>query len=110
MRRDYYVYLWKDRLGNVVYVGKGTGRRAYTPRKGLHPKNFTVVIVQEGLTHQEALELERQVQADYRVGRDDPGQEDWREELDSRSAREWFDDAFDEDEISSLDDLEDCVF
>lgn len=106
----FYVYLWKTRLGRVVYVGKGSGNRAYRSRNGLKASNHVVVIVNRGLAHRAALSLERQLQNEYGVGVDDPSRDDWRREPDPRAARDWHDDAFDEDEISSTDDADLCQF
>ncbi len=68
VRRDYYVYVHKDSGGRAFYVGKGTGRRAYsTERRNPFWKQyvesrlngqFDVEIVRSGLTEGEAYRVE----------------------------------------------------
>lgn len=66
-RRDYYVYFHKTARGEIFYVGKGTGDRAWSTDR--HPvwKNyvserldghFEVEIARDGLSEDEAEELE----------------------------------------------------
>lgn len=62
----YYVYFHKDKLGNIRYIGHGTGNRAYTTssRNKEHLqviKELEVFIYQEGLLKQAAEELEQQL-------------------------------------------------
>ena len=75
MGRDYYVYCHRDRAGNVFYVGKGVERRAWSrDRHGLWHKyvqeylggHYTVEIVEEGLSENEALSLEARMIRQYR--------------------------------------------
>lgn len=79
--RRFYVYLWlrhkKSKHGprlSPYYVGKGSGSRAFTPRRrgAKPPKDQSyIVFAQEGLTEQEAFALERYYIALY--GRKDLG-------------------------------------
>jgi len=69
-RKKYYVYLHLDNQGNIFYVGKGTGRRAW--KTGIRDRNpiwyryvderlngeYQVEIYQDGLTAEEAERLE----------------------------------------------------
>ena len=78
MRSDFYVYVHrKADSGEVFYVGKGTGERAWMDRKSDHNQYWrrlvakygrTVEIVLDGLTEALAHELEREMIAYY--GRD----------------------------------------
>ena len=79
--RRFYVYLWlrhKDSMHgprlSPYYVGKGSGGRAFNPRKRRvkPPKDWSyIVFAQEGLTEQEAFDLEQYYIALY--GRKDLG-------------------------------------
>lgn len=66
-RREYYVYVHQDSDGNVFYVGKGTGRRAWSTERHFvwHryvserlKGEYEVVIERSDLTENEAEELE----------------------------------------------------
>lgn len=76
-KKRWYIYAHKDTAGNVFYVGKGTGRRAWADRTGTgdgigsarheswywyvdkHLKNeYSVEILQDGLTEDEAFDAE----------------------------------------------------
>jgi hypothetical protein len=70
MRRDYYVYMHRDTLGAIFYVGKGTGRRAWsTVRHPIWHKyvshhldgKFSVEIFRSDLTESEAESIEWQL-------------------------------------------------
>ena len=70
MRRDYYVYVHKDPNGEVFYVGKGTGRRAWSQDRDrvwhryVSEKlagRYEVEIIKNGLNEEEALELESEI-------------------------------------------------
>ena len=74
MRRDFYVYVHMCPEGNVFYVGKGCGKRAWsTDRQATwqhyvqnHLKgHYSVQIVRDGLTEQEALDLEESEASRY---------------------------------------------
>jgi hypothetical protein len=67
MRKDFYVYFHRDHFGHVFYVGKGTGRRAWSLDR--HPAwnkyvaerlngEYRVEVYRDGLTEEEADELE----------------------------------------------------
>lgn len=67
MRRDFYVYLHRDDRGNIFYVGKGTGRRAWSKdRHSVWNKyvqerlggKYKVEIYEEDLSEQEAEQIE----------------------------------------------------
>lgn len=67
MKRDYYVYGWirLDR-NEFIYIGKGKGNRAFVPKtSNNHFMNIynsvdtAVIFLEENLTEEEALELER---------------------------------------------------
>ena len=73
-RRDFYVYVHKDKDGKVFYVGKGTGRRAWS--KSRHPLwqmyvedrlggAYEVEIVKSGLTEHEAESAEAEFMEQY---------------------------------------------
>jgi len=74
MGKSYYVYVWYRKTdGNPFYVGKGTGNRCYL----LHNRNnyfmnvyrkhgAVVKIVQNRLTEDDALKLERELIMEYR--------------------------------------------
>jgi len=66
--KKYYVYFHRDTFGNIFYIGKGTGSRAWDFKKRhdvwkryirerLHGK-YTVEIFQEGLSNKKAEDLE----------------------------------------------------
>jgi hypothetical protein len=74
MRKDFYVYFHRDRFSQIFYVGKGTGRRAWSTDR--HPvwkkyvterlgNEYQVEIYREGLTEAEAEELESSLIAEY---------------------------------------------
>jgi tetratricopeptide (TPR) repeat protein len=74
-RRDFYVYLHKDVTGRVFYVGKGTGRRAWS-EDGRHEVwkrfvreqlngHYEVVIIKDRLTEDEALDLEEDLISEH---------------------------------------------
>ncbi len=73
-RRDFYVYVHRDSNGQIFYVGKGSGRRAWSKERdalwyqyvetrsgGKH----TVEIIRDGLLEREALELEDQLTLEH---------------------------------------------
>ncbi len=72
--KKFYVYLHRDLSGNIFYVGKGTGRRAWSKERNdlwkkyveekLHGE-FTVEIFREGLTEYQAEELECRLIDEY---------------------------------------------
>lgn len=73
-RRDFYVYVHRDRKGNIFYVGKGTGKRAWsTNRHAVWHRYvderlggyYEVEIVLNRLTEQEAEEYEEELIAKY---------------------------------------------
>lgn len=75
---DFYVYVHRRATtGEIFYVGKGRGNRAYRKDRGRHWKAIvekhgrTVEIVANGLQEQEAFELERSIIA--KIGRRDLG-------------------------------------
>ncbi len=39
-RKDYYVYVHRDSLGNIFYVGKGTGKRAWSKDRDIVWKRY----------------------------------------------------------------------
>jgi hypothetical protein len=58
----FYVYSYLREDFSPYYIGKGSGKRAYTkgPKEVKPPKDKTrVKIIKEGLTEQEAFELEK---------------------------------------------------
>lgn len=74
MRSDYYVYFHRDAQGRVFYIGKGTGRRAWSEvrhsawRKYVSDRLLgvcSVEIHEQGLTEEEAEDLEGQLIAAY---------------------------------------------
>jgi hypothetical protein len=80
MRRDYYVYAYlrgedtnHGKAGDPVYIGKGSGRRAYSMNRRVKPPENPAHTVFPGqnLTEGEAFELERTLIAVY--GRIDLG-------------------------------------
>lgn len=71
----FYVYVHRDRAGNIFYVGKGSGRRAWSDdRHGIWEKyvrghlggDYTVEIVEDGLSDDEALAIESRLITEYR--------------------------------------------
>jgi hypothetical protein len=67
MRNDFYVYLHRDRAGSIFYVGKGCKRRARSLDRHAAWKKYVaerlggeydVEIYSDGLTENEALDLE----------------------------------------------------
>lgn len=79
--RDFYVYAFLRSADSAsgpkyspYYIGKGKGRRAYSPQRRGAPRPASssfIVFIQEGLTEQEALDLEKYCIALY--GRVDLG-------------------------------------
>jgi tetratricopeptide (TPR) repeat protein len=74
MTRNYYVYFHKDSGGNIFYVGKGTGKRAWSlDRDQVWTKyvndrlcgKFSVEIHKDDLTEDEALHLENGLINEY---------------------------------------------
>lgn len=67
----FYVYLWLRKDGTPYYVGKGTGRRAYTSAgHGVHkPNDKEHILIHFYLTEEEAFEAEKILIAFY--GRQD---------------------------------------
>lgn len=72
MDKDYYVYehIRKDN-NTVFYVGKGRGRRAYNSKRNSHHDRiadkygYTVRIIKDNLTEEEAYALEQETICDY---------------------------------------------
>jgi hypothetical protein len=73
-RRDFYIYVHKTKEGKVFYVGKGTGKRAWSPdrhalwRKFVNERldgRYDVEIVMSNLTEHEALEREGELIRQY---------------------------------------------
>lgn len=69
---DYYVYEHiRDDTGKCFYVGKGHGKRAYQKSRNEHhdrvtnKTSFTIKIIKDNLTEEEAYKLEREVIEDY---------------------------------------------
>ncbi len=74
MVKNYYVYFHKDSDGNIFYVGKGTGERAWSMDRHQVWTNyvnerlcgkFSVEIHKDGLTEDEALHLENDLINEY---------------------------------------------
>ncbi|NLT49269.1 MAG: hypothetical protein GXX92_12725 [Clostridiales bacterium] len=72
--KKFYVYFHRDLSGNIFYVGKGTGRRAWSnERHDLWKKyveerlygKFSVKIFRDGLSEHEAEELEQDLIDEY---------------------------------------------
>ena len=70
MRQDYYVYVHKDPDGKVFYVGKGTGKRAWSQDRDRvwhryvsekRGGQYEVQIIKNELNEEEALELENEL-------------------------------------------------
>jgi hypothetical protein len=72
--KDYYVYLHTRKDGVIFYVGKGRGKRAKsTANRNPHWKSvvakhdgFNIVMVSNGLTEEQAIELEAELIANYK--------------------------------------------
>ena len=69
---DYYVYEHiRNDTGKCFYVGKGHGKRAYQKSRNEHhdrvtnKTSFTIKIIKDNLTEEEAYKLEREVIEDY---------------------------------------------
>lgn len=73
-RRDFYVYVHRDPMGRIFYVGRGTGKRAWSEDR--HPiwhrfvterlgGKYDVEIVASGLTEEDALEREDELINQY---------------------------------------------
>lgn len=71
----FYVYVHRDRAGNIFYVGKGSGRRAWSgDRHGIWEKyvrehlggDYTVEIVEDSLSEDDALAIEARLMTEYR--------------------------------------------
>jgi hypothetical protein len=74
MPRDYYVYVHKDQHGNVFYIGKGTGKRAWSKERDdvwqryVKEKiggRYEVEIVEKELSEDEAVQLENFIMQRY---------------------------------------------
>lgn len=74
MSRDYYVYFHRDDAGNIFYIGKGTGRRAWSTSR--HPVwqkyvsdrlsgQYTVEIYKDEMTEDEAETMESELITEY---------------------------------------------
>jgi hypothetical protein len=66
-RKEFYVYFHRDRDGRIFYVGKGTGRRAWSPDRDVNWRTYVsrssgghydVEIFRDGLSDADACELE----------------------------------------------------
>jgi hypothetical protein len=57
----YYTYLWLREDGTPYYVGKGTGDRAFVRYNHRHypPKDKSLILLQEHISEQDALEAEK---------------------------------------------------
>lgn len=75
-RNNYYVYFHTDKDGNVFYVGKGTGKRAWRGTGERHHiwqryvaehlnGEYDVQIYRDGLTEDQALDLEQDREIHY---------------------------------------------
>lgn len=63
----FYVYQYLDEYGKPYYVGKGSGRRIHRPHTKTHlPPVDRRIIVKDGLTNEEAKELEGQLISRYK--------------------------------------------
>jgi hypothetical protein len=67
-----YTYMWLRENGVPMYVGKGTGERAFKKRRIGSPPSRDRIILQEFETHEDALQAEMFLIAFY--GREDLGQ------------------------------------
>ena len=57
--KQYYVYTHSDLKGNVFYVGKGKGRRAWEKRSGkAWENNYIVEVLFDNLSEREAFDCE----------------------------------------------------
>ncbi len=74
MRKDYYVYFHLDSAGNIFYVGKGTGRRAWSKSRHSVWKKYVnenleglynIEIYKDGLTEDQAEDLESDLILEY---------------------------------------------
>jgi hypothetical protein len=74
MRSDFYVYFHRDSQGRIFYIGKGTGRRAWSIHRHSAWKKYvserllgeySVEIHAEGMCESEAEELEEELIAEY---------------------------------------------
>jgi hypothetical protein len=74
MRTDFYVYLHKDKLGHIFYVGKGTGRRAWSAERHIVWQryverrlggSYTVEVLRDGMTEADALVMEEELISKY---------------------------------------------
>lgn len=72
--KGFYVYVHETMSGEVFYVGKGTGRRAWVKGRDIHWNNYVenhlnneyqVRIVYENLSEEEALNKEAELMAHY---------------------------------------------
>jgi hypothetical protein len=70
---DYYVYIHKTLDGTVFYVGKGIGKRAWSKFRNnkswtefTKHNEYVIEIFKDGLTENDALELEQQLFEKYR--------------------------------------------
>jgi len=104
-KHDFYVYEHRDSFSNTFYVGKGRKRRAWEDHGKLHmwyvnnklSGTFQVVIVRDGLSELEALELENDLMKKYgeqlinwiNPYRDWRGDEVWRREKFGEYEGEW---------------------
>ena len=68
MKNDYYVYVHKIKAtGEILYVGKGRGERAYNKSRNSKLETITksneweVEILQRGMTSDEAFDLEFEI-------------------------------------------------
>src|SRR4051794_18755655 len=73
-KRDFYVYVHRDKDGGIFYVGQGAGRRAWSKdRHAVWQKYVTerlagiysVEIIRDRLTEDESLDLERELISKY---------------------------------------------
>lgn len=69
----YYVYQYLREDGTPYYIGKGKGGRAWSTQRNIHrpPCNSRINIIQNNLTEQEAVDLEKSLIGKY--GRKDIG-------------------------------------
>ena len=67
----FYVYHWLREDGTPYYVGKGQTNRAFDKRRLYIPPKDRIKIIKEGLTDEQAIELERSEIKKY--GRKDIG-------------------------------------
>jgi hypothetical protein len=73
-RRDFYVYTHRDKNGQIFYVGKGSGKRAWSKERDALWHHYvetrsggvyTVQIVKDGLLEREALEIEDELMLEH---------------------------------------------